>query len=595
LALSQLKIKRTRTAMTLLGISLSTAMLAAVYGYAESAKTAIYNAMGRNLGYHAVILAVGVVLGGIVITASIVVVSNSFRVSAGERRRQFGILKSVGATKKQIAQIILYEGIFLSVIGIPVGILVGLLVELLGTTVVTGAFRALSEDNVLNLDAAFPFVVTPWMFVVAIIASFGTVLLSAWLPARKAAKTPAIDAIRQKGEVKATAKSVRTSKLTRVFFGFEGALAAKSLKRSRRNFRATVVALTISIVMLIAASSFGTQIKATTNVVWQNVDATAAGQYYSNIEPIDPETVRGVTRKLREYPGVEIFGVGVRSESNTVSYITVDDDHYAKLCEAVGVPPGANILINYRQERVDGKYKVSAPHSLEEARGKYPDVQLDGELKGARVPEEIKFFATTELCLLVPEYAANNYYWFANTRNSAAFRDYCEKVLKEQISVPEDSEIWLHSFDLSGESKNVNTIVNTIMFFVYGFVGMLTLIALTNVISTVSANVRSRSREFAVLESVGMTKDGIRKMLNLESVLCSARSLTLGLPLGVAAAYMVYNGLGIAVEFPFEFPWLAMLACVAGVFAVTWLTMRFAANRLKSGNVIDAIRSADGV
>jgi putative ABC transport system permease protein len=579
--------------MTLLGISLSTAMLTAVYGYGESAKTAIYDAIGRDLGYPAVILILGAILGGIIIAASVIVVSNSFRASAGERTRQFGILKSVGATKKQIAQTILYEGVFLGVIGIPIGILVGLLVELLGTTVVTGAVKALYADSVFTIDSDFPFVVTPWMFIVAIIASFGTVLLSAWLPARKAAKLSAIDAICQKGEVKVTAKSVSTSRLTRLLFGFEGALAAKSLKRSRRNFRATVVSLTISIAMLIAASSFGAQMKATTNTVWRNVDATAAGQYYSNIELIYPKTVASVTQKLREYPEAKIFGVGLRIEGETMSYITTDDIHYAELCEAADVPLGANILINYRQEKTSGKYKAYAPHSLKDAREKYPDTQFDGELKGSAIPNEIKFFSTTELCLLVPEYAANNYYWFADARDSAAFTEYCEKVLKEQIPIPENSEIWLHSFDISGETKTVNTIVNTIMFFVYGFVGMLTLIALTSVISTVSANVRSRSREFAVLKSVGMTKGGIRKMLNLESVLCSARSLFFGLPLGIGSAYLVHRGLGIAVEFPFEIPWLAVLECIIGVFAVTWATMRYATGRTKGGSVIEAIHSTD--
>jgi putative ABC transport system permease protein len=589
LALTQLKIKRARTVMTLLGISLSTATITAVYGYGESARTAIYKAIGRDLGYPAVILALGLILGGIVIAASVIVISNSFRVSAGERMRQFGLLKSVGATKKQISRIILAEGIFLSVIGIPAGLLIGLLVELLGLTVVSAAFRTLRAGNVLTVDVALPFVVTPWMFVVAIITSLATVLLAAWLPARQAAKMPAIDAIRQKSEVKATAKSVRVSKLTRLLFGFEGALAAKSMKRSRRNYRATVVSLTVSIVLFIAASSFGAQIKATTSVVWQNVDATAAGQYYSHSEPIDPQTVRAVTQKLRAYPGAAIFGVGARLENNTVSYITADDEHYAELCAAAGAPPGANILVNYRQEKIGGKYKTSVPHTLAAAREKYPAIRLDGELKGAKIPEEIKLFATEDLCLLVPESAANNYYWFANVQDSAAFRDYCEKVLQAQIPAPEGGEIWLHSFDLSGESKNVNTIVNTIMFFVYGFVGMLTLIALTNVISTVSANMRSRFREFAVLTSVGMTRDGIRKMLNLESVLCSAKSLVLGLPLGVAAAYAVYKGLGLSVEFPFELPWRALLASIAGVFAVTWATMRGAANRWKNGG-IDAIR-----
>jgi putative ABC transport system permease protein len=137
--------------------------------------------------------------------------------------------------------------------------------------------------------------------------------------------------------------------------------------------------------------------------------------------------------------------------------------------------------------------------------------------------------------------------------------------------------------------------VKVIMFFVYGFVGMLTLIALTNVISTISANVRARSGEFAVLESVGMTKRGLWRMLNLESILCSVRSLLFGVPLGIVGAYAAYRAMGLQAEVVFSFPWLAVCECALGVFVITWVTMRYAANRLRGGSIVDAIRAEDGV
>jgi putative ABC transport system permease protein len=119
---------------------------------------------------------------------------------------------------------------------------------------------------------------------------------------------------------------------------------------------------------------------------------------------------------------------------------------------------------------------------------------------------------------------------------------------------------------------------------------MLTLIAVTSVISTISTNVRSRAREFAVLESVGMTKTGVKKMLNLESILCSVRSLVFGLPLGLFGAYALYRAMGLSVELTFRFPWLSVAECILGVFAVTWVTMRYSASRLKGGSIVETIR-----
>ena len=132
------------------------------------------------------------------------------------------------------------------------------------------------------------------------------------------------------------------------------------------------------------------------------------------------------------------------------------------------------------------------------------------------------------------------------------------------------------------------------MTFVYGFVAMLTLIGLTNVISTISTNVRSRSREFALLQSVGMTPWGLRRMLGLESVLCSAKSLVIGVPLGVVGSYLVYKALKMPVEFSYALPWLPIILCTLGVFVITWALMRYSASRLLGGSIVEAIRK-DGV
>jgi putative ABC transport system permease protein len=135
---------------------------------------------------------------------------------------------------------------------------------------------------------------------------------------------------------------------------------------------------------------------------------------------------------------------------------------------------------------------------------------------------------------------------------------------------------------------------NLILTFIYGFVGMLILVGLTNVISTISTNVRSHSREFAVLQSVGMTSGGLKKMLNYESILSSARALSFGLPLGLGLSYLIYRGTIQTAYFPYVFPWLAVAQCVLGVFAITWVTMRYAASRLRGGNIVETIRADSG-
>ena len=284
LAYSQLTTNKKRTIWTLLGIVLATAMITAVFGFAASAAVAITDLMGDMYvsdAYYTTIYGMGSVLSFVIVTVSVVVVSNAFRVSAGERLTQFGILKSVGATKRQIAETVVYEGVLLSAIGIPLGIATGFFVQLAGVNI---ANHMLADLNAFQTDdtlIVFGFVFAWQTVLVSVFMAFITVLLSAWLPARKAAKIAAVDAIRGVDDIKIRAKQVHSNWLVGKLFGFEGQLASKSLKRSRRNFRATVVSLTISMVLYIAASSFGTQLFQMTNLVFALIegDVTATTRF----------------------------------------------------------------------------------------------------------------------------------------------------------------------------------------------------------------------------------------------------------------------------------------------------------------------------
>ena len=253
LAYSQIKTNRSRAFWTLAGIVLSTAMITAVFGFASSADVMFKGLMGEsdyyNSIYSAMLLGLGAIFGSIIIAASVIVVSNAFRVNAGERIKQFGALKSVGATKRQIAEIIMYEGLLLATVGIPVGIALGLLVNFVGIQIMDYLLDGANKRNTFQIN--FDFVIAWQAIIVSVILSFVTVWMSVWLPAHKAAKMAAIDAIRGTGEVKIKAKNVRGGRLIGKLFGFEGTLAYKSLKRSRRNFRATVVSLTVSIILFI--------------------------------------------------------------------------------------------------------------------------------------------------------------------------------------------------------------------------------------------------------------------------------------------------------------------------------------------------------
>lgn len=202
---------------------------------------------------NAVLYSMVAVLSGIIMFGSISLIYNAFSISISERTKQFGLLKSIGATKKQIMNSVIFEALTLSAIGIPLGILLG--VAGIGTTFVLAKdlFTHLWREetrSVLTLR------LSPESLVLSAVLGLITVLISAYIPARKASKVSAIDSIRQTDDIKIKPGKVKTSRLTYKLFGFHGMLASKNFKRNRRKYRATVISLFMSVVLFISASSF---------------------------------------------------------------------------------------------------------------------------------------------------------------------------------------------------------------------------------------------------------------------------------------------------------------------------------------------------
>src|SRR5690554_3442552 len=160
---------------------------------------------------------------------------------------------------------VLFEALVLSGIGIPLGILLG----------ITGiGLTFLFSKEVLNslwaggTSTELVLRVSPGSLLIAAVLGLVTVLISAWIPARKAAKVSAIDSIRLTDDIRIRPGKVKTSRLTYKLFGFDGMLAAKNFKRNRRKYRATVVSLFMSVVLFISASSFTSYLKKGTEQVF---------------------------------------------------------------------------------------------------------------------------------------------------------------------------------------------------------------------------------------------------------------------------------------------------------------------------------------
>ena len=189
----------------------------------------------------------------LIAVGSISLIYNAFAISVSERSRQFGMLSGVGATSRQIRHAVFFEAFTVGAIGIPLGVGAGIG----GIGVTLYCLRdTLSQTGLLQDGQSLELMISlPAVLAAAALCLF-TILLSAWIPARRASRLSAIDAIRQSADIQIRPRQVKTSSLSRRLFGFEGMLALKNFRRNRRRYRTTVFSLTISIVLFLTASSY---------------------------------------------------------------------------------------------------------------------------------------------------------------------------------------------------------------------------------------------------------------------------------------------------------------------------------------------------
>ena len=223
----------------------------------------LYGYSGES-SYNVVLYSLAAILVGIIMFGSIALIYNAFSISVSERTKQFGLLSSIGATRQQLIDSVLFEAFCLSIIGIPLGIVSGILgigITFHFTGDIIANFLYSDKGVSLTLYSSLPAL----LFAVGI--SLVTILISAYLPAKRAMKSSAIESIRQSKDIAIRPRKLKTSKLTSRIFGFEGMIATKNYKRNGKKYRATVISLFLSIVLFISASSFCAYLNKSINTV----------------------------------------------------------------------------------------------------------------------------------------------------------------------------------------------------------------------------------------------------------------------------------------------------------------------------------------
>lgn len=233
---------------------------------------------------------------------------------------------------------------------------------------------------------------------------------------------------------------------------------------------------------------------------------------------------------------------------------------------------------------------------LEKADGSRDTVQIDSALTLEEIPKQLLYPNTNPIRLIVPAagMTVRGYNWMANPADEEGFMAYAKDVLESYF--PQNGLDYGEAgytsrvFGAQDFARIMNIAIILAAVFLYAFVFLLGLIGVLNVVSTVSFQIKSRVREFAVLQSVGMPSESVRKMLTVESVLCAGKALVVGLPISMLIVLMMAHCVKMLFPIPFQMPWAAIGITICLSLLVMWATVRISAGALKKQNIIETIR-----
>ena len=583
------------------------------------------------------VLALGGVICLIIVGTSIFVISNSFRISVEDKKVQFGMLASIGATKRQIRNIVLREAGYIFLVGTTAGIALGALVIWLLDCIVN---FLLKDIFFMKMLYTLPW----WVIVITVVLSAITIFFASLIPAKLATRITPIEIIRGGSGLRVDAKALKSRAITRKIFGVGGTIAEKNIRRNRKKYRAAVVSLTLGVATFIGVSSFVGYGRKLVGEMYADVDYNIAVTKRGEITPENQRETRQYFDKIRGLSGIEdsCYYLSADAYINTQTYGTdkyrernegIEDDTYAniyimpkndfrKYAEKLGVtenPSGVAILadreIYYNGDGVkvtERHLKVQDGDTMNIKYAGEDRVLTDAEIEAGEMPYTM-VGRPVKITRVVGEDDMP-------VGLSAGFKQYGgillivgEDYFKQ---LPVDTTIqtlYIHAEDPIEFQKGIDALVGgendkllvynaererqsnsrmilVLEIFLYGFIIVIVLIGVTNVVNTITTSMNIRSREFAMLRSVGMTRKEFRRMVRAEGILYSLKSVVFGIPIGLLLCGLVYLAVRRQFDYGLIIPWFSILIAVAGVAAIVGIIMWSAVRRIRKQNIIETIR-----
>lgn len=548
----------------------------------------------------------------IIIVSSVFCIKNSFDISITEKTKQYGMFRSIGATSKQIKKNVLYEAFILGIIGIPLGILCGLLASWILIKVCNYYLYGALNGTILVFSTSFIAIL------ISILLGSITIYFSALKSARRASKLSPMVAIRNSEDIKIKSKKLRSPKYIKSIFGVGGVISYKNLKRNKKKYRTTVISIVVSVSVFIGLYYFMNMAFSTVDLEVGKSDANitlrigdSSKDKENNLNKIEQISllddierisfqkyllgeVTDKTLYTKEFD--KIFGI----KGSMISIFAIGDSEYRNYVKSLGLNyndvKNTGILINNTIGYDEDNKKDIEVSVFNIKKYNTIDIKINNithQMKISEVTKERPFgFSNTYssgFIIVSDEYLKEldndiNYgSLLIRSNNADTLQDNMEKILGDI------------DYNLDNTDKNyriIKGIYTLVAIFLYGFITVIALIGITNIFNTITTNMNLRRGEFAILKSIGMTSYEFNRLVNLETVFYSLKSLLIGIPLGIGISYLVYLAFSQgSTELQYEFPFGGVLISILAVFILVYVIMNYSIKKVNNQNIIEDIRN----
>ena len=546
----------------------------------------------------------------IIVFTSIFCIKNSFDISITEKIRQYGMLRSIGATKKQIKRNVFYEATILGLIGIPLGIILGCLATYI--LIIISNYYLI---DVIQTGFKLELVFSTYAILVAIILGIITIYFSALKSATRASKVSEIDSIRNSANLKISSKKIKSPKYIKKLFGIGGVISFKNLKRNKKKYRTTIISITVSTFVFIALYSF-------MELAFQNVNnelkvsdfnislSTNAINDYSYNKFLKTVNLSGIedyailrnselsftgSHSSKEY--LEYFGT--KKESDAEEHITIfaiGKKQYDKYIKSLGLNYDdikdkvilfdKQYITSYdkNNNKITKNIRVYDFNKGDVITSTNNQINLEIGAISSIEPDFLKWLSNSYLIISDEMFdkiaKTNNLDIYYKASNADKLQDELDSYLNGE------------SYNIDNKEENVrimNNLFTLIAIFLYGFIIVISLIGITNIFNTITTNMELRKQEFAMLKSIGMTSKEFKRMIRLESLFMGIKSLLFGILIGIILSYLIY--LSSDSDLPYKLPIVAIIISILVVFILISLIMKYSLNKINKQNTIETIRN----